>query len=73
MLNNPHTKQKWNEKKAFDQVKKKTKPKWDEFQTQAQQMQVHQPWLVCLSSDMLLGIIGILAWGVGFIPQSAWV
>jgi hypothetical protein len=22
---------------------------------------------------MLLGIIGILAWGVGFIPQSAWV
>jgi hypothetical protein len=21
---------------------------------------------------MLLGIIGILAWGVGFIPQSAW-
>jgi hypothetical protein len=22
---------------------------------------------------MLLGIIGILAWGVGFIPQSVWV
>jgi hypothetical protein len=22
---------------------------------------------------MLLGIIGILAWGVGFIPQNAWV
>jgi hypothetical protein len=22
---------------------------------------------------MLLGIIGILAWGVGLIPQSAWV
>jgi hypothetical protein len=21
---------------------------------------------------MLLGIIGILAWGVGFIPRSAW-
>jgi hypothetical protein len=21
---------------------------------------------------MLLGIIGILTWGVGFIPQSAW-
>jgi hypothetical protein len=21
---------------------------------------------------MLLGIVGILAWGVGFIPQSAW-
>jgi hypothetical protein len=22
---------------------------------------------------MLLGIIGILAWGVGFIPQNAWM
>ncbi len=28
--------------------------------------------LVRLVSEMLLGIIGILAWGVAFIPQSAW-
>jgi hypothetical protein len=28
--------------------------------------------LVHLTSDILFGIIGILAWGVGFIPQSAW-
>jgi hypothetical protein len=47
--------------------------KWYELQAQAQQMsQVKQPLLVCLTSEMLLGIIGILAWGVGFIPQSAW-
>jgi hypothetical protein len=48
--------------------------KWDELQAQTQQMpQVRQPLLVRLTSEMLLGIIGILAWGVGFIPQSAWV
>ncbi len=28
--------------------------------------------LVRLAFEILLGIIGILAWGVGFIPQSAW-
>ncbi len=38
MLNNLHVKQKWNEKKAFDQVKEKKEFKWDKFQTQAQQM-----------------------------------
>jgi hypothetical protein len=25
-----------------------------------------------LGFEILLGIIGILAWGVGFIPQNAW-
>jgi hypothetical protein len=39
MLNNPHAKWKWNEEKDFDQVNKKMESKWDEFQTQAQQMQ----------------------------------
>jgi hypothetical protein len=34
--------------------------------------QVKQPLLVCLASEILLGIIGIPTWGVGFIPQSAW-
>jgi hypothetical protein len=34
--------------------------------------QVKQPLLVRLTSEVLLGIIGIPAWGVGFIPQSAW-
>jgi hypothetical protein len=54
-------------------VKKKAELKWDELQAQAQQMeQVKQPLLVHLTSEILLGIIGILAWGVGFIPQSAW-
>jgi hypothetical protein len=28
--------------------------------------------LVCLAFEILLGIIGILTWGVGFISQSAW-
>jgi hypothetical protein len=35
--------------------------------------QVKRPLLVRLASKFLLGIIRILAWGVGFIPQSAWV
>jgi hypothetical protein len=35
--------------------------------------QVKQPLLVHLAFKILLGIIGILAWGsMGFIPQSAW-
>jgi hypothetical protein len=73
ILSNPHTRQKHNEKKAFDRVKKKVELEWDELQAQAQQMeQVKRPLLVHLASEILLGIIGILAWGVGFIPQSAW-
>ncbi len=65
ILNKLHATQKWNEKKAFDWVKKKVKSKWDEFQTQAQQMQkVQRPMLVHLTFDML-GIIGIPAWGGG--------
>jgi hypothetical protein len=48
--------------------------KWDKLQTQLQQMEhVQWPLLVRLAYEMLLGIIGILEWGVGFIPQSAWV
>ncbi len=55
-------------------MKKKAKLEWDEFQAQVQQMeQVKQLLLVCLNSKILLGIIGILTWGMGFIPQSAWV
>jgi hypothetical protein len=34
--------------------------------------QVKQPLLVHLASNILLGIIRIPTWGVGFIPQSAW-
>jgi hypothetical protein len=34
--------------------------------------QVKQPLLVHLAFEILLDIIGVLAWGVGFIPQSAW-
>jgi hypothetical protein len=34
--------------------------------------QVKRPLLVCLDSKILLGIIRNPAWGVGFIPQSAW-
>ncbi len=45
----------------------------DEVQTQAQEMeQVKRSLLVCLAPEMLLGIIRILTWGVGFIPQNAW-
>ncbi len=74
LSSNLHARQKRNEKKALDQLKKKMKLKWDELQSQAQQMeQVKWPLLVCLTSKMLLGIIGILPWGVKFIPQSAWV
>jgi hypothetical protein len=53
-------------------MKKKAELEWDELQTQAQQMeQVKRPLLVHLTSEMLLGIIGISTWGVGFIPQNA--
>jgi hypothetical protein len=34
--------------------------------------QIKWPLLVRLASEILLGIIGIPTWGVGFIPQSAW-
>jgi hypothetical protein len=34
--------------------------------------QVKRPLLVRLASEILLGIIRIPTWGVGFIPQSAW-
>jgi hypothetical protein len=33
---------------------------------------VKQPLLVHLAFEILLGIIGISTWGVGFIPQNAW-
>jgi hypothetical protein len=73
ILSNPHGRQKRNEKKALDRVKKKAKLEWDELQAQTQQMeQVKRPLLVCLTFKILLGIIRIPAWGVGFIPQSAW-
>jgi len=72
ILSNPHARQKRNEKKVIDKMKKKAKLKWDELQAQAQQMEwVKQPLLVCLASKILLGIIGILAWEVVFIPQNA--
>jgi hypothetical protein len=72
-LSNPHARQKWNENKIINRIKKKPKLEWDELQAQAQQMeQVKQPLLVHLTSKILLGIIGILAWKVGFIPQNAW-
>ncbi len=48
-------------------MKQKPKLECDEIQAQ-----VKQPLLVHLTSKILLGIIGILAWKVGFIPQSAW-
>jgi hypothetical protein len=73
ILNNSHARQKQNKKKALDRMKKKVELEWDELQTQAQQMeQVKQPLLVRLTSKMLLSIIGISTWGVGFIPHSAW-
>jgi hypothetical protein len=34
ILGNPHAKQKWNEKKALDQMKKKVKLERDELQAQ---------------------------------------
>ncbi len=73
ILSNPHARQKRNEKKALDRVKKKVELEWDELQAQVQQMeQVKRPLLVHLASKILLGIVGIPTWGVGFIPQSAW-
>jgi len=73
ILSNPHPRRKHNEKKAFDRAKKKTKLKWDELQAQVQQMEhVRWPLLVRLAFEILLGIIGISAWGVEFILQSAW-
>jgi hypothetical protein len=54
-------------------VKKKMDLEWDELKTQVQQMvQVKRPLLVLLTSKILLGIIGVPTWGVGFIPQRSW-
>ncbi len=39
ILNNPHARQKQNEKKAPDRVKKKAELEWDELQAQVQQME----------------------------------
>jgi hypothetical protein len=39
ILSNPHAKQKQNEKKALDRMKKKTKLEWDELQAQMQQLE----------------------------------
>jgi hypothetical protein len=62
ILNNPHARLKWNEKKAFNKVKKKVELKWDELQARAQQMeQVKWLLLVHLTFEILLGIIGIPA------------
>jgi len=73
ILNNPHARQKKNEKIALDRVKKKVNFEWDELQAQVRQMEhVKLPLLVHLTSESLLGIIGIPTWGVGFSPQSAW-
>jgi hypothetical protein len=38
-LSNPHARQKQNEKKVLDRVKKKAKLEWDELQAQTQQME----------------------------------
>jgi hypothetical protein len=47
-------------------MKKKTKLKWDELQAQTQQMeQVKLPLSVRLAFEILLGIIGVSAWGWG--------
>jgi hypothetical protein len=39
ILNHPYARQKQNEKKALNNVKKKAELKWDELQAQAQQME----------------------------------
>jgi len=45
-------------------MKKKKKLEWDEFQAQMQQMlKVRWPLLLRLTFKILLGIIGIMAWG----------
>ncbi len=54
-------------------MKKKVELEYDELQAQVQQMEwVRWPLLVRWAFETLLGIIEILTWGVGFIPQSAW-
>jgi hypothetical protein len=39
ILNNPHAKQQWNEKKALKRVKMKVELEWDELQAQVQEME----------------------------------
>jgi hypothetical protein len=39
ILSNPHARQKRNEKKALDRVKKKVELEWDELQARVQQME----------------------------------
>jgi hypothetical protein len=39
ILSNPHVRQKQNENKTLDRMKKKAKLEWDELQAEAQQME----------------------------------
>jgi hypothetical protein len=58
------------QKKAIDRSKKKIR--WDQLQIEAQGLrQVRQTLLGRFVSKKILGFIGILMWGVGFIPPSA--
>jgi hypothetical protein len=71
ILSNLHARQKQNEKKALDRVKKKAELEWDELQAQAQQMEkIKRPLLVRLASEILLGIIGIPTLGGGVHPTK---
>jgi hypothetical protein len=39
ILSNPHARQKQNEKKALDRMKKKVELEWDELQAQMQELE----------------------------------
>ncbi len=56
ILSNSHARQKWNEKKAFDRMKKKEELEWDELQAQAQQME--QVKMAFISTFSLRDLIG---------------
>ncbi len=48
------------------------KTKWDQLHIMPQCLEkIWQPLLVRLTSNRLLNLIGILGWGVGFIPPNA--
>jgi hypothetical protein len=70
ILSNSQSRQRWNKKKAINRSKKKVR--WDQLQIETQGFEeVCRPLLVGFIFNKILGIIGRLMWGVGFIPLSA--
>lgn len=70
VLNNSFAKLCPNKQKVINQVKRQTTCKWGQFKSDALCIsKVLKPTLVRFASSNLFILLGVLAWGVGSIPQ----